>query len=50
MKKIILFFFLLFSFTSNGHEISGKWFFKSILKENTLDSIKTYFKLRFFFL
>ena len=39
MKKIILFLFLLFSFSSNGHEISGKWFFKSILKENTLDSI-----------
>ena len=39
MKKIILFLFLLFSFSSNGNEISGKWFFKSILKENTLDSI-----------
>ena len=39
MKKIILFLFLLFSFSSNGNEISGKWFFKSILKENTLDSL-----------
>ena len=39
MKKIILFLFLLFSFSSYGNEISGKWFFKSILKENTLDSI-----------
>ena len=39
MKKIILFLFLLFSVGSYGNEITGKWFFKSILKENTLDSI-----------
>lgn len=38
MKKIILFLFLLSSFNSNGNEISGKWFFKNILKEHTLDS------------
>ena len=38
MKKIILFLFLLFSLNSYGNEISGKWFFKSILKENALDS------------
>ena len=38
MKNIVLFLFLLSTFNSNGNEISGKWFFKSILKEHTLDS------------
>ena len=50
MKKIILFLFLLSSIYSHGNEISGKWFFKSILKENTLDStnIKPISSLDFF--
>tara|TARA_B100000900_G_scaffold114626_1_gene96069 strand:- start:185 stop:1852 length:1668 start_codon:yes stop_codon:yes gene_type:complete len=50
MKKIILFLFLLSSIYSNGNEISGKWFFKNILKENTFDStnIKPISNLDFF--
>ena len=50
MKKIILFLFLLSSIYSNGNEISGKWFFKNILKENTFDStnIKPISSLDFF--